>query len=154
MTRAEARRWQKEIAHWANGGNLWAYSKQEGIGWVQRNNNNAIYFNSQKATAYIIEDEFFEYRKAIALGKTVEVGGYSCKPYFRTWNSHGLCFTKGTTYRVKPDSKPLTVKDVYDDLCSERYISLQYKNCDENYRRRTSTIYAVKNAWRIFNDQI
>jgi len=75
MTKKQVIKWQKEIAFWGNGGNLWWYSHNHEE-WRKWGGN--ISFTSDDKASYIIEDKHFEARKAFALGEPIEcaIEGY------------------------------------------------------------------------------
>ena len=68
MTQEQAKRWNKEINHWANGGRLWAYDDEDDK-W---RNVTEYKIDFYKDTIIVIEDKHFEARKAFALGEPIE----------------------------------------------------------------------------------
>ena len=68
MTREQAKYNLKAIEHFANGGSLVSYNNIHRHWYIE---NNPTFTYTDKFH-YIINDEFVEYRKAIALGKSIE----------------------------------------------------------------------------------
>ena len=98
MTHEQARNNFEAITHWKEGGDLW-YRDEYINRWVQWLNTADIKFDANKHNLnYIIEDKFFEQRKAYALGETIEIllGG--------KWQEHvtPIIWNKDKKYRVKP----------------------------------------------------
>ena len=77
MTRAQAKHNFKAIEHWMKGGSLW-YINMMGK-WAKMNSEDVAFHIADKTT-YLIEDIFFEQRKAFAEGKKIEV------KIFSEWN--------------------------------------------------------------------
>ena len=70
MTRERAKELLKAIEWWSKGGDLWWYNHN--IKQWRRYVGYDIDFNDLKPNEAIIEDKFFETRKAYALGKPIE----------------------------------------------------------------------------------
>ena len=68
MTKEQAKKWLPEIHHWANGGSLWGYTKEEKE-WFKYHDSELSF----ERDIYIIEDKHFEARKAFALGEPIEI---------------------------------------------------------------------------------
>jgi len=71
MTREQAKELIPAIKWWAEGNALWFYDVLAKK-WLPYTKSE-IAFNMNEASAYVIEDEHFEARKAYALGKPIEV---------------------------------------------------------------------------------
>ncbi len=71
MRREQVKKSIQEIEFWANGGNLWKYSKRakQWVLWL-----GDIYdFMQAGKESFVMEDDHFEARKAFALGDPIEV---------------------------------------------------------------------------------
>lgn len=66
---------------------------------------------------YVQNDEYSEFRKAHADGKTIQfkkthIGTHEITPHqWVDWNSYNFCFNKDTEYRIKPDEPKFKVGD-------------------------------------------
>ena len=97
MTKLEARHNLDAIIHWANGGRLWYYDMDTSE-W-KLHDKDAQRFCSTNKLHYVIEDQFFEIRKAYALGEYVEKRTTDNK-----WGKlpvEGHIFRDGDVYRIK-----------------------------------------------------
>ncbi len=69
MTRQQAKDRADAIRFWGNGGNLWSYCLGK---WVMFTLHE-LDFIDENSASYIMEDRYFEARKAHALGEPIEV---------------------------------------------------------------------------------
>ena len=91
MTREQAKKNLEAIAFWAEGGDLWGFDKGR---FTRYGKNAELFFMS---SAYIMEDQFFECRKAMALGDTVQVSSNGRDWFDKTEKT----FYPNLTYRIK-----------------------------------------------------
>lgn len=70
MNREQAKRWRKEITHWAIGGDLWYYDDELELWHYYKK---SILFTGTDLYSYIIEDKHFEARKHFALGGRIGI---------------------------------------------------------------------------------
>ena len=68
MTIEQAKKYLPEIHHWVNGGSMWGYTKEEKE-WFKYDNSELSF----ERDIYVIEDKYFEARKAFALGEPIEI---------------------------------------------------------------------------------
>jgi len=97
MTRERLKQLLPAMEHWHKGGNLWFYSTflKEWLKYEVKD----IRFEDKDPTSYIIEDKFFEARKAHALGKPIEYkqGIYD---YWKPVTKNTTLWYKGCMYRT------------------------------------------------------
>jgi len=93
MTKEKIKKWEKEIAFWANGGTLWGYSPYDG-NWFKYNDKKLEF----ERDIYVIEDEYFEARKADALGEPIE---HRYNEYDQWEEVSKASWLKGQQYRSK-----------------------------------------------------
>jgi len=101
MTKERAKQLWPIFKHWANNGNLWWYNAAENI-WVKYDKAQPINIMFDSPTYYVIEDEFFEARKAKALGKSIEIALENSEDWMPVTSSHQL-WMQGYKYREKPE---------------------------------------------------
>lgn len=94
-------KYKTEFDHWLNGGKLRhkAYGK-----WEQTNN--IWSYRTSDIAAVIIDDQYAEFRKALAEGKTVQKQDYYSRQWIdmKTANFHGASDTHYEgVYRIKPE---------------------------------------------------
>ena len=103
MTREEIKAALPAMVHFAEGGNLWCY---DGSSWLKQTH---IGFSSRDyEIKNVIEDKFFESRKALALGKKVEI---KIRGEWKVWNSYGECWSEDCEYRPQADKPTFCVGD-------------------------------------------
>jgi hypothetical protein len=104
MTRGKTKELLPAITHFANGGNLWYYSLIHEEWELQTE----LRHTEKFAYCNVIEDEFFEVRKAFALGEEVESRNeiVSCqgqipKQYGAWHKDENPMWLKNAEYRIK-----------------------------------------------------
>jgi len=130
MTKEQAKKWEKEIAFWVNGGNLWGYSSDGD--WFKYTKEGMVFGGD----IYVIEDKHFEARKAFALGEPIEVKcgvtpswGSHCeyRPKPKEWYSKVskenpiLCWVKGKRNKTIPASIYKYEDDLFYDTDCYRW---------------------------------
>ncbi len=101
MNKFDAKRWQKEINYWLDGGDLWYFDDVSG--WLLRTGNLA--FTQTSDTSYVIGDSHLKARQADALGEPVQFkspGKWLDVKDKPSWHQND-------TYRPKP-------KEWYDNI--------------------------------------
>jgi len=114
MTREQAKRLEKEIAHWANGGDLWYWSDLH-KSW-RRDTNKELSFNEKELYNYVIEDKHFEARKAFALGDPIQHYSHATMGMGEWVDTDEIVVTY-RYYRPKPKEWHDTVSEENPVLC-------------------------------------
>ena len=164
----------RAVIHWfldfPDKGVWYYFHKQEG--WVLTHKPNWNLDNM-----YVQNDEYAEYRKALAEGKTIQflqtcTGTHSIEPkQWLDWNSYGEYFDKHTQYRVKPEepkfktgewvtvnnSMPLQFKRFTGDLPKWNkeldYEVVEFINCSMKYQISNFDRSIVKH-WKPKQDEL
>ena len=100
----------KEFEHWLNDGKL--LHKDEFGNW--ENTRDIWDLRTERIKAVVINDEYVEFRKAMAEGKTVQNHDYFSKQWFdmKTPDFHGASDTRyAGVYRIKPERHKFKVGD-------------------------------------------
>ena len=125
MNKGLIKTYKAEFDHWLNGGTLlyryFNYTKQNFTAWEECNAEfswNIVYLN---AISIIINDEFVEFRKALAEGKTVQYNfgnhGINKKDFPNKWKdldiSIGILADRASpkNYKIKPEEPKFKVGD-------------------------------------------
>lgn len=110
------KKYKNEFDHFVNGGKLlWARARDSKLSWLKATGNHQEFFNTnEEYYIYIIDDEYVEFRKALAEGKTIEYIGQSSNVWHEVqepdFNLHPTC------YRIKPDEPKFKVGDFVTPL--------------------------------------
>ena len=155
MTKEQAEYNLKAIEHFANGGSLISYNIAKDK-WENELNPSFLVTNN---ITYIIDDEYVEYRKAIALGGTVE-HKYKSTDCWLSLNSKlhpNTTFYNTSDYRVvsKLDF-PIYAKSIkysyYVKFRSEKIYDVIYQDINCRYIKPASTLVTDKSEWEIIED--
>lgn len=121
--------YKTEFDHWLNGGEVLFFTWK----WYNSKDNPKVTFNHsepEKIKHYIINDEYVEFRKAIAEGKIVQEQDYFNKQWLdmKTDDFHGASDTQYEgVYRIKPEEPKFKVGD---------WVFLEFINLDKNSKYR------------------
>ena len=138
MNRENAKRWEKEIAFWGNGGNLW---------FLSHNNKWSKYiivtpmFDTKDQTAFVMEDQHFEARKAFALGEPIEWADKATD-----WTITESPTWERILYRPKPKPKP---EEWYDNIPEKGILCWVWDEFEE-YKIANIVINTVNNEHGLF----
>ena len=102
MNKALINKYWKEFCHWKDGGDIIAYHIRKNE-WYEPMSP----FTSE-VDIYIINDEYVEYRKALAEGKTIQFDSKDGKG-FKDWDVDFSASVED--YRIKPDEPEFKVGD-------------------------------------------
>ena len=111
MTKEQALKHKKVIEWWLDNPDKGVWKKAHGLWFLEKDPSFYIDY------IYVQNDEYVEYRKALAEGKTIQflqtcIGTHNIDPVrWLDWNSYGQCFDKYTQYRVKPEEPKFKVGD-------------------------------------------
>lgn len=126
MNKELIKKYKKEFEHWVNEGKLLCYTEVEGP-----------YYEVSDATwefacdvGFIINDEYVEFRKALAEGKTVEVLTEESNINRKYWSLDVYTWTKTQdidtnievkNYRIKPEEADIKVDEYIYDIQKNKY---------------------------------
>lgn len=134
------RKYEKEFLHMLHGGNL--LYKLGSTKWYQ---NPQLPFSdddyAKKVTAVIIDDEYVEYRKALAEGKTIQFFNtkervYDSSKPLHTWQDIDKIHIQGipSDYRIKLEEHKFKVGDWVENItCTSPRIIKKVVNAPEGY---------------------
>lgn len=134
------RKYEKEFLHMLRGGNL--LYKLGSTKWYQ---NPQLPFSdddyAKKVTAIIIDDEYVEYRKALAEGKTIQFFNtkervYGSSKPLHTWQDIDKIHIQGipSDYRIKLEEHKFKVGDWVENItCTSPRIIKKVVNAPEGY---------------------
>lgn len=114
------KKYKNEFDHFVNGGKLlWARARDYKLSWLKATGNHQEFFNTNdEYYIYIIDDEYVEFRKALAEGKTVQANiNYWSFPETEKFNWQDIAspdsFNKFNllNLRIKPDEPKFKVGD-------------------------------------------
>jgi len=128
MNREQAKKWLPEIAHWANGGDLWGCVDNE---WYIIEAANMSFTNK----IYVIEDKHFEARKAFALGEPIEQQSRSF-----TWFDNSSPDWSGDKYRPK-------IKEWHDNIPKEGVLCWVWDS-DGNEKFGAKIVTSHRSKWQ------
>ena len=126
------KKYKNEFDHFVNGGKLlWARARDSKLSWLKATGNHQEFFNTnEEYYIYIIDDEYVEFRKALAEGKTIEYIGQSSNVWHEVqepdFNLHPNC------YRIKPDEPKFKVGDFVRYIHSTPAKALEINNINGN----------------------
>lgn len=116
-------KYKNEFDHWLNGGEILTYNNHHGI-WHRLHPDNKWDFTKDlqedeeyNSYGYVINDEYVEFRKALAEGKTIQIAGLNpiAHPHAHknTWEDmQGTVFNKAIElYRIKPEEPKFKIGD-------------------------------------------
>lgn len=147
MNKELIKKYKKEFDHWLNGGNIQVYYKtdDEPKWWVDEENiescNNDNFSHMIKYSLdtsdvlVVIDDEYVEFRKALAEGKIVQEQDYYTKEWvdMKNDNFHGASDTQYEgVYRIKPEELKFQVGDWVRDLRDNRIFQINSENFNLN----------------------
>lgn len=157
MNKQLINKYKPEFDHWLNGGKI-LYKHIHSIAWW---NDEPWDYSPDYITAIIINDEYVEFRKALAEGKTIEYLGQSANLWHEVqepdFNLHPTC------YRIKPDKPKFKVGDFVRYVYSTPARALEINNINGNRYYFTNSEMSclehelepwtpVKNEWCWFYD--
>ena len=143
MNKELIKKYKAEFDHWLNGGEL-LYAYIDGtFSWKNMNaidkNIYPVYarnpFQISEYHIIIINDEYVEFRKALAEGKIVQEQDYHSKQWFdmKTPDFHGASDTQYEgVYRIKPEELKFKVGDWVRDLRDNRIFQINSENFNLN----------------------
>lgn len=130
MNKELIKKYQTEFDHWLNGGEL--LTSIDKINWEDVTDNNSW---SNIDRVYIINDEYVEFRKALAEGKIIQQQDYYSKEWIdmKTDKFHGASDTQYEgVYRIKPDELKFKVGDWVRDLRNNNVFQINSVNFNLN----------------------
>ena len=126
MNKELINKYKPEFDHWLNEGKI-LYKHINSNAWW---NNEPWEYSPDYITAIIINDEYSEFRKALAEGKTIEYLGQSSNVWHEVqepdFNLHPTC------YRIKPDEPKFKVGDFVRYVHSTSAKVLEINNINGN----------------------
>lgn len=140
MNKELIKKYKAEFEHWLNGGNIlvrFTTAKNPYKWYNIEEDFDAKSWNGHYGAQYIIDDEYVEFRKALAEGKTIQCNAkegendITYTAYGHTWWEDTTEFKYATTfYRIKPEEPKFKVGDwVILDFIKLTDTSDKYKNC-------------------------
>lgn len=110
MNKELIKKYKAEFNYWLNGGEVLFFTWK----WYNSKDNPGTTFNHsepEKIKHYIINDEYVEFRKALAEGKTVQyyVDGFAGWQDVDSIGNHGI--SGKNNYRIKPEEPQFKVGD-------------------------------------------
>ena len=133
------KKYKAEFNHWLNDGKLQA--KFNGNSWIEAPKD-IFAFNYVANFILVIDDEFVEFRKALAEGKTVQYNfgnfGTNKKDFPNTWKdldlSVGILADRACpeNYRTKPEEPKFKIGDWVRDLRDNRVFQINSVNFNLN----------------------
>jgi hypothetical protein len=121
-----------EFDHWLNGGKLLCYTEVEGPYYEVTDEKWDFVCN----IGFIINDEYVEFRKALAEGKTIQYKTAHCNWIDYIDNKGNPCNIFGTggtySYRIKPDEPKFKVGDFVRYVHSTPAKALEINNINGN----------------------
>lgn len=147
MNKELIKKYKAEFDHWINGGNIQVYYKtdDEPKWWEDEENiescNNDNFSHMIKYSLdtndvlVVIDDEYVEFRKALAEGKIVQEQDYYTKEWIdmKNDNFHGASDTQYEgVYRIKPEELKFQVGDWVRDLRDNRIFQINSENFNLN----------------------
>ena len=129
MNKQLINKYKPEFDHWLKGGKmLFKYTIMD-ENWLHRGNQHE-WDNCHISSIYIINDEYVEFRKALAEGKTIEYLGQSSNVWHKVpepdFNLHPTC------YRIKPDEPKFKVGDFVRYVHAHAPRALEINNINGN----------------------
>ena len=110
MNKEVIKKYWKEFEHWVNGKSILA--RRNGGNWFEVTHNTGVWEETEHIV-FVINDEYVEYRKALAEGKTVEEEYHYEDTGEKGWQP--LTYTdfrhKPLNCRIKPDKPKFKVGD-------------------------------------------
>ena len=118
MNKELIKKYKKEFDWWLNGGSILSYNTLLYKAWTECNSK-SVWQTTNQSACIVINDEYVEFRKALAEGKIVEcniIPSQSAQEYYvygdNQWYST-TDFTLGSPdkYRIKPDEPKVKIGD-------------------------------------------
>lgn len=145
------KKYKAEFNHWLNDGKLQA--KFNGNSWIEAPKD-IFAFNYVANFILVIDDEYVEFRKALAEGKVVQYNfgnyGINRKDFPNTWKdldlSIGILADRACpeNYRIKPEEPKFKVGDWIRDLRDNSVFQIN----SENFNLKLSTTNGVYIHWQ------
>jgi len=117
MNKELIRKYKKEFDHWLYGGKVLSYNTRLCKKWTN-DNSKFIWQTTEKDIHIVMDDEYVEFRKALAEGKLIqyyntEVRLYNSSKPLNTWIDTNSISTNGrlSDYRIKPEEPKFKVGD-------------------------------------------
>lgn len=138
------KKYKNEFDHFVNGGKLlWARARDSKLSWLKATGNHQEFFNTNdEYYIYIIDDEYVEFRKALAEGKSIQ----SLNIFNETWSNIPNPKFNGRPeyYRIKPEEPSIKIGDYIYDIPYDKYYRitdvLEDKVVTETFRLWKSSI--------------
>lgn len=140
MNKQLINKYKPEFDHWLNGGKLLCYTEVDGLYYEVTDEK----WDFICDIGFIINDEYVEFRKALAEGKTIQIYDViEQHPSDRTFDKFGWrdfkSFTSSSSfsktpdlYRIKPDEPKFKVGDFVRYVYSTRARALEINNINGN----------------------
>jgi hypothetical protein len=144
------KKYKREFDYFINGGKLlWANAKDSKLSWYQAKESNPEFFNTNdEYHIYIMDDEYVEFRKALAEGKTIQLNEAE---KFADSNKGWVdlsCISLGYSrnlfpvnyYRIKPEEQHIKIGDYLYDIQFNKYHRIE-NVLDEKVETKLFRIY-------------
>ena len=141
MNKELIKKYKAEFDHWLNGGNILVKMT---TGWSPVIADYNWHLNDRP---YVIKDEYVEFRKALAEGKTVQEQDHYSKQWLdmKTDSFHKASDTQyAGVYRIKPEELKFKVGDWVRDLRDNRVFQIN----SVNFNLKLSTKNTVYVHWQ------
>lgn len=163
MNKELIKKYKVEFDYWLHNGTLQVFcdASKKWNTYPSENGMKDINWSTEEIPLIIINDEFVEFRKALAEGKTIQY--YECVEQHETyeildkydwldWKSANpsVSFSKNLMYRIKPEEQHIKIGDYVYDIKRNKYYRIEnvldekvetelfriYKSCinDSDYR--------------------
>lgn len=105
MNKELIKKYKAEFEHWLNGGEI-RYKHKDSVAWWDRG---CWDYSTNYVQAIIIKDEYVEFRKALAEGKTIQI----INKFNEEWMDLNMVAFSGPAeyYRIKPEEHTFKVED-------------------------------------------
>lgn len=144
------KKYKREFDHFVNGGKLlWARAKDSKLSWYQAKESNPEFFNTNdEYHIYIMDDEYVEFRKALAEGKIIQLNeAEKFADSNRGWVDLS-CISLGDStnlfpvnyYRIKPEEQHIKIGDYLYDIQFNKYHRIE-NILDEKVETKLFRIY-------------
>ena len=144
MNKKLIKKYKKEFDYWLEGGDIIAKFKNGG--WVKSSPN--IDFSwavPEQVLAIVIDDEYVEFRKALAEGKTIQHYNTIHTPH--KWTDviykDTIKFSDNISYRIKPEEPEFKVGDW---ICQNNYVMKIDSMTDYAYHSNDGKAIKLENA--------
>ena len=146
MNKQLINKYKPEFDHWLNGGSILIKSD---LGWCPIATEFAWSCNISVDALFVFNDEYVEFRKALAEGKTIEYLGQSSNVWHEVqepdFNLHPTC------YRIKPDGPKFKVGDFVRYVHSTPAKALEINNINGNrYYFTNSEMSCLKHELKLW----